>query len=268
MVRGEPEGAGRGGHRARGGLLLFTHDHFDHAGDAVAMARKTGALVVAIFELAGDLKAKGVPEAQLLHGGGGMNVGGTISVQGFEITMTEARHSCALGAPVGYVLKTPSGLTIYHSGDTGIFAGMALIGELYPIDVALPPIGSVFTMDYRQAAKACALLKAKAVIPMHYGTFPILEPNADRFVAELAKRLPGNAPDRPRAGGGDDGLRRSLRRLGGRGSVRGSPCGEPARLRTAHCAPRSSCGGGTPGSVVRPGVGRPPSCGDSAGSFR
>jgi L-ascorbate metabolism protein UlaG (beta-lactamase superfamily) len=175
-------------------LLLLTHDHFDHAGDAVAVATKTGALVVAIFELAGDLKAKGVPEAQLLHGGGGMNVGGTVSVAGFEITMTEARHSCALGAPVGYVLKTPSGLTIYHSGDTGIFAGMALIGELYPIDVAMLPIGSVFTMDYRQAAKACALLKAKAVIPMHYGTFPILEPNADRFVAELAVVSPGTRP--------------------------------------------------------------------------
>jgi L-ascorbate metabolism protein UlaG (beta-lactamase superfamily) len=174
--------------------LLLTHDHFDHAGDAVALAKRTGALVVAIFELAGDLKAKGVPEAQLLHGGAGMNVGGTIRVHGFEITMTEARHSCALGAPVGYVLKTPSGLTIYHSGDTGIFAGMALIGELYPIDVALLPIGSVFTMDHRQAAKACALLKAKAVIPMHYGTFPILEPNADRFVAELATVSPGTRP--------------------------------------------------------------------------
>ena len=204
---GNPKAPG-GVEAAPGGdVVLLTHDHFDHAGDAVAMARKTGALVVAIFELAGDLKAKGVPEAQLLHGGGGMNVGGTVSVRGFEITMTEARHSCALGAPVGYVLKTPSGLTIYHSGDTGIFAGMALIGELYPIDVAMLPIGSVFTMDYRQAAKACALLKAKAVIPMHYGTFPILEPNADRFVAELAIVSPGNAPDRPRAGGGDDGLK-------------------------------------------------------------
>ena len=71
---------------------------------------------------------------------------------------------------------------------------MSLIGELHSIDVALLPIGSVFTMDYRQAAKACALLKAKAVIPMHYGTFPILEPNADRFVAELAGVSPGTRP--------------------------------------------------------------------------
>jgi len=68
---------------------------------------------------------------------------------------------------------------------------MALIGELHSIDVALLPIGSVFTMDYRQAAKAAALLKAKTVIPMHFGTFPILEPNADRFVAEVKKTAPG-----------------------------------------------------------------------------
>jgi L-ascorbate metabolism protein UlaG (beta-lactamase superfamily) len=160
----------------------------------VALAKRTGAVVVGIFELSGDLKAKGVPEAQLLNGGGGMNVGGTVEVRGFSITMTEAHHSSTLGAPVGYVIRTPSGVTVYHSGDTGIFASMALIGELYPVDVALLPIGSVFTMDYRQAAKACALLKAKAVVPMHYGTFPILEPTADRFVAELAKVSPGTRP--------------------------------------------------------------------------
>src|SRR3972149_2026115 len=153
---GNPKAPGGAGAAPKADLMLLTHDRVDHGGDAVALARKTGPLVVGIFELAGDLKAKGVPEAQLLHGGGGMNVGGTVTVQGFGITMTEARHSCTLGAPVGYVLKTPSGLTIYHSGDTGIFAGMSLIGELDSIDVALLPIGSVFTMDYRQAAKAGA----------------------------------------------------------------------------------------------------------------
>jgi L-ascorbate metabolism protein UlaG (beta-lactamase superfamily) len=191
---GNPKTPGGMDTASEANLLLLTHDHSDHAGNAVELAKKTGALVVAIFELTGDLKAKGVPGDQLLFGGGGMNVGGTVSVQGFEITMTEAHHTCTLGAPVGYVIKTPSGLTVYHSGDTGIFAGMALLGELYPIDVAMLPIGSVYTMDYRQAAKACSLLKAKAVIPMHYGTFPILEPNADRFVAELAKVSPGTRP--------------------------------------------------------------------------
>jgi len=191
---GNPKAPGGADAAPKADLVLLTHDHFDHAGDAVAVAKRTGALVVAIFELAGDLKARGVPEGRLLNGGGGMNVGGTVNLQGFEITMTEARHSCTLGAPVGYVLKTPSGLTIYHSGDTGIFAGMALIGELHAIDLAMLPIGSVFTMDYRQAAKAASLLKARAVIPMHFGTFPILEPNADRFVAELAIVSPGTRP--------------------------------------------------------------------------
>ncbi len=191
---GNPKAQGKADSVPEADLLLITHDHYDHASDALAVAKKTGALVVAIFELSGELKRKGVPEGQLLHGGGGMNVGGTVMVKGFEITMTEARHSCGLGAPVGYVLKTPSGLTIYHSGDTGIFAGMTLIGELHDIDVAILPIGSVFTMDYRQAAKACSLLRAKSVVPMHYGTFPILEPNADRFVAELGKVSPGTRP--------------------------------------------------------------------------
>ena len=193
-LEGNPVAAGGVDTAPAADLLLLTHDHSDHAGDAVALAKRTGALVVGIFELAGDLKARGVPEGRLLHGGMGMNVGGTVVLEGFEITMTEAQHSCSLGAPVGYVLRTPSGVTVYHSGDTGIFAGMSLIGELHPIDVALLPIGSVFTMDYRQAAKACALLSAKAVIPMHYGTFPILEPNAGRFVAELAKVSPKTRP--------------------------------------------------------------------------
>jgi len=191
---GNPKIPGGIGSAPKADLILLTHDHFDHSGDAVALAKRTGALMVGIFELAGDLKAKGVPADRILNGGGGMNIGGTVEVQGFSITMTEARHSSTLGVPAGYVIRTPSGKTVYHSGDTGIFAGMSLIGELYPADLVLLPIGSVFTMDYRQAAKACALLKAKAVVPMHYGTFPILEPNADRFVAELAKVSPGTRP--------------------------------------------------------------------------
>jgi len=188
--QGNPTAPGSPEEIRKAEFLLLTHDHFDHAADAASLARQTGALVVGIFELIGDLKARGVPENQLLHGGNGMNVGGTVVLDGFSFTMTEARHSCTLGSPAGYVIQTPAGITVYHSGDTGIFAGMSLIGELYPIDVALLPIGSVFTMDYRQAAKAASLLKAKTVIPMHFGTFPILEPNADRFVAEMKKVAP------------------------------------------------------------------------------
>lgn len=187
-IEGNPKAPGAAVPSAH--FLLVTHDHSDHAGDAARLAKLTGALVIGIFEVIGDLKAKGVPEARLINGGIGMNVGGTVALDGFSFTMTEARHSCTLGAPAGYVIRTPSGATVYHAGDTGIFAGMALIGELDPIDVALLPIGSYFTMDYRQAAKAAALLKPKAVIPMHYGTFPILEPTADRFVAEMKTVAP------------------------------------------------------------------------------
>jgi L-ascorbate metabolism protein UlaG (beta-lactamase superfamily) len=190
-IEGNPSATGTPSTLGNADFVLVTHDHFDHMSEVPAVARETGALVVGIFEVAGALKEAGIPESQLLNGGGGMNIGGTVSIDGFSFTMTEARHSCSLGAPAGYVIRFPSGLTVYHSGDTGIFAGMSLIGELYPIDVALLPIGSVFTMDWRQAAKAVSLLKPKAVVPMHYMTFPILEQNADRFVAEVARVAPG-----------------------------------------------------------------------------
>lgn len=189
-LQGNPKAPGGPDTLPAADLLLLTHDHSDHAADAAVIARKTGALVVGMFELVADLKAKGLPDSLLINGGMGMNIGGTVELKGFSITMTEAHHSSALGSPAGYVVRTPSGRTVYHSGDTGIFAGMALIGELYPIDVALLPIGSYFTMDYRQAAKAASLLRAGTVIPMHFGTFPVLEPSADRFVAEMKKTAP------------------------------------------------------------------------------
>jgi L-ascorbate metabolism protein UlaG (beta-lactamase superfamily) len=189
-IEANPSASGSADTLGKADFVLVTHDHFDHMSEIPAVARATGALVLGIFEVAGALKEAGVPEGQLLHGGGGMNIGGTVTIGDFSFTMTEASHSCSLGAPAGYVIRFPSGLTVYHSGDTGIFAGMSLIGELYPIDVALLPIGSVFTMDWRQAAKAVSMLKPKAVVPMHYGTFPILEPNADRFAAEVARVAP------------------------------------------------------------------------------
>jgi L-ascorbate metabolism protein UlaG (beta-lactamase superfamily) len=189
-IEGNPSAPGNTAALGKADFLLVTHDHFDHMSEVPAVAKATGATVIGIFEVAGALKEAGVPEERILNGGGGMNIGGTVELGGFSFTMTEARHSCTLGAPAGYVIRFPSGATVYHSGDTGIFAGMSLIGELYPIDVALLPIGSVFTMDWRQAAKAVSMLRPKAVVPMHYGTFPILEPNADRFAAEVARVAP------------------------------------------------------------------------------
>jgi L-ascorbate metabolism protein UlaG (beta-lactamase superfamily) len=119
-----------------------------------------------------------------------MNIGGCATVEGITVTMVQAFHSSATGLPCGYLVKLEDGTTIYHAGDTGIFDSMRLLGELYPIDLALLPIGSVFTMDPYQAAKAVALLKPKKAIPMHYKTFPILEQSADNFVNLVNREAP------------------------------------------------------------------------------
>lgn len=167
-------------------VVLVTHDHADHVGDAAAICARTGAMLGAIV---GTAQGLGVPSAQLLNGIG-FNMGGTVEAAGFSITMTQAYHSSDSGAPAGYIIRTQDGKHIYHAGDTCIFSGMELWGRLYPIDMALLPVGGVFTMDAAQAAEACRLLGCKAVIPMHWGTFPVLAQNTDAFVKELVARAP------------------------------------------------------------------------------
>ena len=169
-------------------IVLVTHDHFDHAGNAVDIVNKTGATLVAQPETVNRFKKDlGLSDERIIFGGFGMNIGGSATIDGITITMTQAFHSSETGSPSGYIIKLEDGTTIYHAGDTGIFESMRLLGELYSIDLALLPIGSAFTMDPYQAAKALTLLKPKRVIPMHYKTFPILEQSADSFV-ELAKK--------------------------------------------------------------------------------
>lgn len=168
-------------------LILVTHDHFDHVGQAVELAKKTGAMVIAPVETAQALKEGGIPENQIAFGGFGMNIGGTADIDGLKVTMTQAFHSSATATPSGYILTMEDGKSVYHAGDTGIFQSMALLAEIYPLDCALLPIGGVFTMDPIQAAKAVDLMKPKKVIPMHFGSFPILESSADRF-RELVNR--------------------------------------------------------------------------------
>ena len=170
-------------------MLLVTHDHGDHVGEAVNICRKTGAMLGAIVGTAGKLAVDGVPEAQILNGIG-FNMGGTMEHKGIKATMTQAFHSSDSGAPAGYIIEMPDGLVVYHAGDTCIFSGMELWGQLYHIDVALLPIGGVFTMDARQAALACKLLGCKSVIPMHWGTFPVLAQSAEYFQEQVAKLCP------------------------------------------------------------------------------
>lgn len=171
-------------------VVLVTHDHGDHTGDAIKICQQTRALAGVVVGTAEKLVAAGLPEDQLLNGIG-FNIGGTVPIKGdIKVTMTEAFHSSDSGVPTGYIITLPNGKSIYHAGDTGIFANMAVWGELYTIDVALLPIGGTFTMDARQAAHAASLLKAKSVIPMHWGTFPVLDQNVDAFAQELANRAP------------------------------------------------------------------------------
>ncbi len=170
-------------------MVLLTHLHGDHEGDIVAICQKHKAMVGAVVGLGEALIAKGVPAEQIVNGIG-FNIGGTISINGVLVTMTEAFHSSEAGVPTGFIITLPTGYTIYHAGDTGVFANMATWGTLYPIDLALLPIGGVFTMDAKQAAYAAKLLGTKAVIPMHYGTFPLLAQNATAFQQELNKTAP------------------------------------------------------------------------------
>ena len=170
-------------------VMLCTHGHFDHIGDAVEIAKKVNPTVVGIPELCGWLGKKGVKNLAE------MNKGGTQQIDDVKITMVHADHSCGItdgdqliygGEACGYVIEFSNGLKIYHAGDTNIFGDMRIISELYAPDIAMIPIGDHYTMGPREAAYACNLLKAKTVIPMHFGTFPVLtgQPSA------LQKLLP------------------------------------------------------------------------------
>lgn len=171
-------------------VVLVSHDHFDHIANAADIAKQTGATIVAQPETSNRLKSEqGVPQTNIVFGMG-MNIGGSVELSGITITMTQAFHSSATGAPVGYVVKLDDGTTFYHAGDTGIFDSMRIIGDLYKIDVALIPIGSVFVMDPVQAVAALKLLNPKVAIPMHYKTSPILEQSAVPFTELAAKETP------------------------------------------------------------------------------
>ncbi len=169
-------------------LVLITHDHADHVGSAIDICKQTGASLGCIFGTAQKLQQEGLPEALTLNSSG-FNIGGTIAHKDIKVTMTPAMHSSNSAAPAGYIIHI-DGKNIYHSGDTCIFSDMALFAELYPLDLALLPIGGVFTMDARQAAKACQLLQVPKVIPLHFHTFPALEQSTDAFKETLLSYAP------------------------------------------------------------------------------
>ena len=175
-------------------VMLITHGHFDHIGDAVELAKKHKPQIVGIYEICAWLESKGV--ANTLP----MNKGGSQKIGEIEVTMVHAAHSCGIlddgkiiygGEAAGYVVRLPGGLVLYHAGDTNVFSDMELIARLYGPEVACLPIGDLFTMSPREAALAIRLLNVRHVVPMHFGTFPPLTgtPKALRELTEDVANL-------------------------------------------------------------------------------
>jgi L-ascorbate metabolism protein UlaG (beta-lactamase superfamily) len=177
-------------------LMLVTHGHFDHLGDAIAIASRLRPVWPCMHEMSLWL-------ARRLPGGAdaviGMNKGGTVEAAGMRVTMTSADHSAGdwnpggettlyLGDPAGFVIELENGYRIYHAGDTRAFSDMQLIRDLYRPDLAMLPIGGHYTMGPDEAALAVGFLGTSDVIPLHYGTFPILAGTPDQFRVALADR--------------------------------------------------------------------------------
>jgi L-ascorbate metabolism protein UlaG (beta-lactamase superfamily) len=185
--------------------ILITHGHFDHVGDSVEIAKKTGARLITNYELGSNMaKLLGYPKEQMGFDTL-MNIGGEIKIADGEVVvdMVPAIHSSGMGNPLagekepevayggnpaGFVIKIKNGPTIYHSGDTAYFTDMALIGE-QKIDVALINIGGHFGMEPAAAARAVKAIRPKLVIPQHYGTFPVLTQNPKDFAERVNKMV-------------------------------------------------------------------------------
>ena len=155
-------------------IVIVTHDHGDHLGDAFAIAKRTNAWLVSQYEITVLASENGIEKIEP------MNIGGPISVEGIKIALTPAWHTSNRGDPTGVIIQA-MGKTLYHAGDTGLFSDMKLIGELYKPDIALLPIGGRFTMDIYQAAKAVEFIRPKYVIPIHYNTFDLIKADPEEF---------------------------------------------------------------------------------------
>ena len=163
-------------------VILLTHGHGDHYGDTVDIAKRAGAPVLAIVEIADELEEEGVEAV-------GFNMGGTVKHDWGWVRMVPAWHTSmtpkgTASVPAGLVVSL-GGKVVYHVGDTCLFSDLQLVGRRDPLDVALVPIGGHFTMDRHDAVTACELIGARTVIPIHYDTFPPIETDAQAFKADV-----------------------------------------------------------------------------------
>lgn len=186
--------------------VLLTHGHDDHVGDALDIVQKTGAQLVANFEVCMWLVSLGASGEKINPG----NHGGTVDCGTFTTSFVNALHSSGttrdgasvyLGNPLGLIVKAAGEPSVYHMGDTEIFGDMALINELHAPDIGIVPIGDRFTMGAKSAALACRrYFDFKAILPCHYATFPVLDQTADAFRAEMG---PDASKVKVLASGGD-----------------------------------------------------------------
>lgn len=169
-------------------IVCVTHAHSDHYGNAVEIAKRNRAPIVAILEVAAPAQVAGAETI-------GMNIGGSTEVRDTKITMTNAIHSSCFvgdgkvqagGSAAGFIIE--SGPKVYHAGDTAAFGDMRLLGELYEPDLALLPIGDFFTMGIAEATKAVELLGTRRVIPMHYNTFDIIKQDPGEFKGNVSRK--------------------------------------------------------------------------------
>jgi L-ascorbate metabolism protein UlaG (beta-lactamase superfamily) len=167
--------------------IVVTHGHGDHVADVVPVAKRTGAPVVAIVELAEELSGD-LGEDHEVHN---PNLGGTVEFDWGWVKLVPAWHTSTtpkgtVNTPAGVVVNL-GGQTVYHLGDTSLFSDLALPGRRTPIDIAIVPIGGHFTMDRHDAVEAVKLIGASTVIPGHYNTFPPIQTDADAFKADVEK---------------------------------------------------------------------------------
>ena len=171
--------------------VALTHGHEDHVGNTISVCKATGATLIAVYELAMYLASQGV---ETVDPG---NTGGKIPHDDFDLTFVPAWHSSSvivdgrplyLGNPCGIVIAPKDGKTVYHMGDTDIFADMGLINELYRPQIGIVPIGDRFTMGAKTASLACKrFFNFETVVPCHYGTFPIVDQTPDQFVTDMGE---------------------------------------------------------------------------------
>ena len=173
FLTGNPAASTSADKIAEADVVIVTHYHGDHLGDAFGICKNTGATLVGIHEIAVEAEAEGIAAE-------GMNIGGTVETNGVKVHMVQAWHSAEKGDPAGVVIEL-DGKTLYHAGDTGLTYDMRLIGEFFSPDLSFLPIGDRYTMGVPSATKAVEFIQTKKVIPIHYNTFPIVEADPEEF---------------------------------------------------------------------------------------